>query len=158
MTEAPIDENAALVEVAKALEAEGLTQSMADAAEKTGSPFPPGVKLDPCTVVTSCVRCGSPLNGDNYDLSVLVESEPFKPACKACYHKARDPQPTMQYPQWAAQAGMPTPIDDLRERIAICERAGVLKYRDVGLEITFDPEARKKTSSALPPGTTRTQF
>ena len=53
------------------------------------------------------------------------------------------PAPTMRYPEWAAQAGIPTPLDDLRVRLEACVAAGVTVYRDGQLEIRFDPYARK---------------
>lgn len=37
----------------------------------------------------------------------------------------------------------PTPIDDLRARIAVCKEAWVTRYRDGDLEITFDTDARR---------------
>ena len=156
-----IDENAALGEVAKRLEAEGLAQSMARAAEETGSPFPPGVKMDPAVVQSppACEKCGDTFDGAPNYIHPETPNDRGLWGCVRCAEKTKVVRmPIMSYPQWASQAGIPTPVADLRERIAICERAGVIRYRDAGLEITFDPEARKKPAGTLPPGTERTQF
>lgn len=136
-TQPSIDENAALTEIAKALEADGIAQSMAAQAETTGSPFPPGVKMDPAVTVKHnqgglCYACGG----------------------GKCIETAIETAPTMNYPQWAAQAGIPIPIDDLRERIAVLEKAWVQRYRDGAIEIVFDTDARK-SATTLPPGFTR---
>jgi len=53
----------------------------------------------------------------------------------------------------SAPAWQPIPIDDLRERIAICVKANVSRIRDGNLEITFDTDARKATAS-VPVGVT----
>ena len=111
--DAPVDENALVKQAMEALEAEGLAES----EKAVSSPFPPGVKMDPCVAPSKTAP--------------LVEASPIQ-------------LPPMEPTYIAA----PIPLADLRERIEICAKAWVQRYRDGNVEIVFDTEARKAAGPA----------
>ena len=58
--------------------------------------------------------------------------------------------PMPSYPAFVAQQQEPAalPISDLRQRLALLQEAGVIRYRDAGIEIQLDPDAKRKQPTA----------
>lgn len=80
------------------------------------------------------------------DSTRIPDGDPCRPAA----------YPSETFPTWLAnqQPPGPLPLDDLRERIAILTAAGVTHYRDAGVELHIDLEARTRN----PPNTKKVEF